>query len=250
MFKYDSPIMTALGKLADLVILNLLTILFCIPIVTIGAAVTAAQYTALKLRRGEGYVFSNFWKSFKVNFVQSTIIGFLLVVFVGITAFALMILGQMSGTMSSISMGILFATLIFVAFMAVWIFPLQSKFVNKIGATIRNSFIMSFKHILRTLGMLLSSAIPVVLVLVLPYKWWSILFMVGLSVPAYLCAMLYDKPFEKIEELIMERERGEEEGADSESTIEEAIDGGSITGEGTIEEVAENDNSIEETPSV
>ena len=40
-FNLDSPIMRALSRMADLLILNLLTLLCCIPVVTAGAALTA-----------------------------------------------------------------------------------------------------------------------------------------------------------------------------------------------------------------
>ena len=71
---YESPLMVTLGKVADLVVLNLVTILFCIPILTVGPALTACYYAALKLKRGEGYPIKNFWKSFKENFWQSMLI--------------------------------------------------------------------------------------------------------------------------------------------------------------------------------
>ena len=40
-FDMDSPVMRFLGRLADLMILNLVTLLCCLPVVTIGASLTA-----------------------------------------------------------------------------------------------------------------------------------------------------------------------------------------------------------------
>ena len=40
LFNIDSPVMRFLGKVADLMILNLVTLLCCIPVVTIGASLT------------------------------------------------------------------------------------------------------------------------------------------------------------------------------------------------------------------
>ena len=67
MFNYDSGIMRTLSKITDIVILNLLTLICCIPIITIGTAITAAHYAALKLHRDRGYVAKNFFRSFKMN---------------------------------------------------------------------------------------------------------------------------------------------------------------------------------------
>ena len=74
-FNIDSPIMVGLNKLADLIWLNILTFICCIPIITVGASITALNYVALKMvRNEEGYVTRSFFKSFKQNFKQATII--------------------------------------------------------------------------------------------------------------------------------------------------------------------------------
>ena len=46
-FDMDSPLMQGLGKMADLLWLNVLTLICCIPIVTIGASFTAMNYLTL-----------------------------------------------------------------------------------------------------------------------------------------------------------------------------------------------------------
>ena len=81
LFDYDHPFLRLLSRIADLFVLNLMTLVLCLPIITIGASITAAHYTALKLHRGENYVMPNFWKSFKENFKQSTIIWMIFVLF-------------------------------------------------------------------------------------------------------------------------------------------------------------------------
>ena len=69
LFDLDSPIMNFLGKLADLIILNILAFICCIPIVTAGASMTALYYVCLKMvRNNEGYIMKSFFKSFKQNF--------------------------------------------------------------------------------------------------------------------------------------------------------------------------------------
>lgn len=207
-FNYDSPLMSGLGKLADLIILNVLTMLFCIPIVTIGSSLTACHYVSLKIRRGEGYVLKNFWKSFKENFRQSTVIWLVIAINVLICLYATLFV-NVDGTMGSISKGVIFVALIFWLFLSCWAFPLQSKFINKIGTTFKNSFFLSFKYLFRTILMVVINLIPVAALLLLSYQWYSILFMFGFSLPTYLCAMLYDKKFEELENMIQEREAGE-----------------------------------------
>ena len=52
-FNLDSPVMNALNKMADLIWLNILTLICCIPVITIGASLTALNYVTLKLVRDE-----------------------------------------------------------------------------------------------------------------------------------------------------------------------------------------------------
>ena len=88
LFNLDSPVMVFLSKVANLMILNVLTIICCIPIFTAGAAITALYYVTIKMARGDdpyiikGYIF----KSFKENFKQATIIWLIMLVILAIIA--------------------------------------------------------------------------------------------------------------------------------------------------------------------
>lgn len=72
-FRPDSEVMEFISKVADYIILNLLTLFCSLPIVTIGAAQTAKYYTSMKIARGEEpNVLGSYFKSFKENFLQVT----------------------------------------------------------------------------------------------------------------------------------------------------------------------------------
>ena len=76
--RYDSDFMIMLGRIADYVILNVLCVIFSIPLFTVGAAVTAKYYVAMKLaRKEEPNVFKAFIKSFRDNFKQATLLWLL-----------------------------------------------------------------------------------------------------------------------------------------------------------------------------
>ena len=78
-FDMDSPVMRVLNRVGDLMIMNFLMILCCIPVITAGAAFTAMHYVLLKIVRGEeGYLIKGFFKSFKENFKQATILWLLM----------------------------------------------------------------------------------------------------------------------------------------------------------------------------
>lgn len=198
---FDNPILNFFSKLLDLAILNILTIVCCVPIITIGATFTAAHYTALKIRRNEGYVISNFFSSFKENFKQSTVIWLGLVVHVTVAVTAWLLARNIGGTVTTFMIGAIAVLLIFTLLGCIWIFPLQSKFINPIRITIRNSFLLAFKHLFTTLSMVAMYLIPVMLMWIIPTKWYlAFLMLVGVSAPFYWCAMMYDKVYERLEE--------------------------------------------------
>lgn len=202
---YDGELFTALGKIADLILLNALTILFCIPVVTVGSSLTACHYVALKIRRGEGYVIRNFWKSFKANLIQSNVLFFIIAFMLALWVIMLGI--PVSGeSVSTIIKGLAIFVIISLIMIAVWIFPIQSKFIFNIKNAVVNSFILSFRHFFRTILMIVAWGVFVVLVLSLQVRYFWVVLLIGFSLPAYISALMYDKIFAQYEEAILKKE--------------------------------------------
>lgn len=222
MFKYDSGLMTFLGKVTDIVILNLLTLVCCIPIITIGASITAAHYTALKMHRDtDNYVVRNFFRSFKNNLLQSTIIWIIWIVAVLLSVFAFMYYPDGGiGTFFKIVIG---SVLIFIALTTMWLFPMQSRFANPIIKTIKNAFFFACRYLFRTLGMLVITIGFVAVWLLLPPRWYWFIFIFGLSLPIYLCAMMYSGVFQKWEDEITDVQDTEVAVAESEQIEEQNL---------------------------
>ena len=79
-FNPDNPIMEFIAKIFDLILLNLIFIFSCVPIITIGASTSALSYVTLKMvRNEEAYIVRSFFKSFKDNFKQATIINLIMI---------------------------------------------------------------------------------------------------------------------------------------------------------------------------
>ena len=74
-FSYDSKFGQLFLKLAYGCCLNILWLVCCLPIVTIGASTTALYYTSFKIAKDEGsYITTMFFRSFRQNFKQATVI--------------------------------------------------------------------------------------------------------------------------------------------------------------------------------
>lgn len=153
-FNMDNPLFRTLGRLADLMILNLVFMLCCIPIVTIGAALTGMSYVTLKMAEGEeGYIVKSFFKSFKENFKQATVIWLIMLLVGIILGFDFMILHGATGMFPKVlRVGISVVTFLYLMVM-LYLFAVLSRFYNSIKATIKNAFIMSIADFPRTLIM-------------------------------------------------------------------------------------------------
>lgn len=204
-FDIDGPLMQLLTKIADLMILNFLTILCCLPIVTAGAAITALHYQVIKMIRNEDtYVVRGYFKAFKENLKQATIVWLLLIVAVVFIIFDYMVIGLSEEGGIAYWYGVVIgAFAIFIAFTAAMVFPIMAKFSNTTIRTIKNAMAISVLKFPRTILMLIMYAIPILIVMFV-FPLIPVVLMFGFSAPAYGSAALYNKFFLKLEEQILE----------------------------------------------
>ena len=165
-----------LSKMVDTVILSALWVIFSMPIFTMGAASTALYYTVHKtLRRNRGYIYSNFWNSFKENFKQSTIVWLILLAIYAIFGADLYLTWQfLKAGMQWGVMFYLFLVLILITIVwTIYIVAYSARFENTKKATMKNaaaiavvnlgwSFLILFLFLL---GALLIGLIPIMIFL-------------------------------------------------------------------------------------
>ena len=199
LFNLDSPILRVLGTLADMCLLNIMTILCCLPVFTAGASITAMHYVLLKMvRNEEGYVWKDFWKSFKENLWQGMAIGSILLIFVAFFLVDCYIFKGMVETVSVPMLAIAGAFALFLYMIYLYAFPLLAHFHNTVLGTIKNAFFVGVMVFPQTILMMIVTALPIVLI----YQYAQILpliIMFGFTAPAYFCAWMYSKTFKKIE---------------------------------------------------
>ena len=198
LFGQEGPVMRAISDLSTLVFLNILTVIFCIPIVTAGASLAAMHYVIMEMieERGGGLV-SEFWKRFKENLSNATPVWLiLLAAAVFLYADQRIIAGGQLGLPRAMLIPIYVGAFV-VAAVYVYAIPLTARFVYSTGAVFRNAVILAAAYLPRTI---LMAAITVVI----PYLFANVsrlmplFFLLGLSLPAYLCALLYMPVFEKM----------------------------------------------------
>lgn len=222
----DSPLMQGLSKIADLLILNLLTLLCCLPIITIGPALTALNYMALKMvRNEETYIARGFFKSFKENFRQSTLIWLLFLVLGLLLAGDYIILSGSEMQYSGVMQVLILVAAIFEMCTFLYTFPVLAKFHNTIKKTLKNAFLISIMQFPKTIVMIIMYLIPLVIFLI-SFQLIPFVIFFGLSVPAWVSAKLYNKFFKKLEDQYWETHGGEpkDEDAEDERVFRDELD--------------------------
>ena len=192
----ESPLMKKLGIMADLLILNLVTLVCCLPIVTAGAAFTAMHYVLLKIVRGEeGYVVKTFFRAFKENLLQGTILWIIMVIVYAALFVDWRIL-RMQGNEFPVFMNILLlAAVIIIYLSSLYVFPILSRYQNTVPGTIKAALTMSVVGTIRTIGSAIVYPIPYVILFFVGYPIVPIILCFCFTGPGYFRAKMYDGLF-------------------------------------------------------
>ncbi len=165
LFDFDGPFFSFFEKIADTVILNIIFIICCLPVFTIGASLTALSSVTQKMaRKEEGYILRGFFSSFKQNFIQATAI-WLITVFFGVVFFFdirfIAVSGE--GVMLNVFRVLLLMLGIIYVFEFIYVFPVLARFDNTILNTMRNALLLSVINLPWTLVLVLLFAVPPVI---------------------------------------------------------------------------------------
>lgn len=200
LFDQNNPFFRIMSVLFDLIVLNVLTLLCSIPIVTAGASFTAMHSVLWRLvRREENYIARQFFESFKRNFKQATAFWLVVLVLVAIGLGDVWILMGMEGPVRILLEGALAITGCLVLVVSQYYFVMLSRYENSVKGHVANAAKLAFGFFPRTLGMLV---VMVAFVLAyLQYLGYAIplILLLGVSLPQYCCAWLYDPIFRRLD---------------------------------------------------
>jgi len=203
LFQLNSPLFKFLSRAVDIVILNLLFLLFCIPIITIGTSITALYSVTIKMTRNEeNYIFKSFISSFKRNFTQSTLVWFILLASGFILLADLSVLGNFHGilriffTSALIIFGFVYLGIL------LFIFPYMARFDNTIKRSLLNSLLVGFSNLPRLLLLIFLTVVPVILGFT-SFKGFLLVLYIGtfggFALVAYINSYIFRKVFSKYE---------------------------------------------------
>jgi len=171
LFNYDGQLMQSLNKITDCIILSFLWLLFSIPIITFGASTTALYYTANKvIRHNRSHVWREFWRSFKLNFKQSTIVWLILLVLIFVLGIDFIFLFNLIrvGKIASWMLAPFLVLAAFVVMWAIYVFAYIARFQNNLKPIMKFCGILVIAHLLRSLLLMIIYVVAVVLTLFIP----------------------------------------------------------------------------------
>ena len=203
MFQNDSAIGRIMNLLVDILYVGILWVVTSLPIVTAGTATVAAYYAMSKsVRRKTGYIGKEFMRSFKTNFRQSLPLTILFLIILAVLIIDIWyVWTNDSKTNSSIFMVLVLILFLF-AGIAIYIFPLLSRFVTGNVNLFRMAFVVMFRFLPVTALMMLFTMVAGIGIYLMP---WTVFVIPG----GYLYALTF--PMEWVMKKIMP---AAEEGSD------------------------------------
>lgn len=152
LFRMDSPLMRFLTKIADLMVLNILFCVTSIPLITIGASWTALYSVTLKMVRDEeGSVSRSYFRSFRQNFGQATLLWLGVLAVLALLVLDIRVLNGMSeGTAPGLlRVGVEILALLGIMVLQ-YLFPSLARFEASLADTLKNACMMALAHLPKT----------------------------------------------------------------------------------------------------
>lgn len=202
-FAADVPALLFVSKMGDIMLVNLYFMICSLPLFTIGASWTALYATTMKIVRKEELeegLTKTFFKAFKLNFKQASLIWLILVMIGAFFGMDFYLLKQMEKPNVFMQYGLFGLFIVYVAVL-LYVFPILARFDNSIGNTLRNALLMMIAHFPQTLIML-GTIVVLVLGMGIPYvdiillSFWVFIGFGGL---AYLFSRLFCQIFKQYE---------------------------------------------------
>lgn len=202
----ESPVGKFLSKIFDLAILNLLFLLTCIPVVTIGASVTALYTITLKMVRDEeGALVKGYFAAFCGNLKKATLcfVPMLAVIAVMLWNLYWYVTGYLTGHGRGMELALL-AGLLLVYMLGEWAFVWQARFANTVREIWHNAVFFTVRYFLRNLIFTALTLLWVYFMVFFPQLWIVGIFF-AFSLPAYLKSLFYRGKLQPFEEMALQQ---------------------------------------------
>lgn len=209
MTKYLNPVMDFINTLCNFIVLNLLFLITCLPVFTIGTALSSLYYVMIKEARGEyGYLVRTYLREFKKNLKVGTGAFAILFISGALLLFGLSFWGSYGTMFSAVLTGILILAALAWVLIFTYTFPVIGRFETDARMALKNSWALALTNVRATLSLILIDICVICLCLfAAPMKLLMVLF--GFAFIAYCQSFIFNKvfaPYEETEDASMAHE--------------------------------------------
>ncbi len=188
----ESPIFQFLSRVADMMIVNVLFIVCCLPVVTVGASLAGLTKVTQNISLGKApSVIKTFFRAFRGNFKQATITWLALALIAASLVCDLLLIDTFlpGTTVAAVLRGLVLVVALACLAVASYLFPLIVRYDNGLKQHLQNAMILTIYKLPRTIAMVALNAVPFVLL------WLSVIsflkslafwFVIGFGVISYL----------------------------------------------------------------
>lgn len=193
---YDGKLIGFLNKAGEIILLNIVFLLCCLPVVTIGPALTSLYYATMKsIRRERGYPVTEFWNSMKRTMKKGILLTLMSLCVMGALLFGRIYAMDSEGELTAKALLYDFFILL-AAGGLVYLFPVLSRFEMKLTKMVKLAFVMCVRFLPITAAVLAGSAgvcwlmiyaLPIPCLLFVPGLWClAVTFLMEKALLAYM----------------------------------------------------------------
>lgn len=200
----DTPAAIFMRLMADLMVLNVVTIICCFPLFTIGASLSAMYAVLFEREKDEGSVavIGTFFHAFIRNLPKATVLELIVVLIAGVAAVDIRYAGSVAQPVSGLFFVVGTVVACIAAILFITAFAQQSIYKNTVSGYLKNSAALAFIAPLQLLGSLAAWIIPWFLGFLdqemLSYLGFFLMLW-GISFPGWATAKFFWKVFQKID---------------------------------------------------
>ncbi len=202
-FNQNNPVTRFLSYIFNLILLNILFILTSLPVVTIGASLTALYSVLLWREEDDGYTVRIYFSSFKRNFRQATLIWVPCILGVLFLAYELYLVFQVLDPSLRFFQFPIWISLFLLVSILLYSFPMIAGYEQTIPQLLKNSILISVSNIVVTISVLVLSFL--IVDISLHNGEWLVLFLslylfIGFALTVRVISFYLKHVFQKIED--------------------------------------------------
>lgn len=222
-FSQKHPATIFLTAVCNLIFVNFCFVITSVPLITIGASLTAMNRITIKILLGENPpVFSEYFRSFKNNFKQSTVIWLILSAISAFFVWEIYLINTSLPAEYTWTQYPLYFLLLAIFSCMAYAFPIIAWFDENNKQVIKNSLLLALANIPSTIFFAIITLALGLVTYVYPVLVLSLMCFLGFALVAILESVFLKRIFEKAGAKLTTDDEEEDDALDEEYQLDEA----------------------------